>query len=422
MFKRGGSSYEAQGTGITSPYDTPRRGYADGVTQEEINERRRNLYQDPRGDLSYAVQGFSALASPYKKTGDAKTIGEMLYEGAQDVRGSRAEGRGLEQAAELANIQSEEDILRAKEKHIRDLELIDRQGTSTLLKDPSIPRQVEKEQSGIIKGANANPQNPGSEFDLIYSGGIAQGRVTIRNLQTGEEVITAMVIPSEVFKKVEGVWDFDVGKLAAGMVYWDPTRMRWLIVENAQTGNAKEIYFDTYEEARGGLKVKKSIEQEEKSIVSDPNASDTEIKNNEIKMKITTNLQGVELTDAVVYDEAAKAGIKIVENISGSKTFVKNLADNEMLFATFKRILRDKKTADAIAESSKRHTFLGNESTNVIESITEETDVAELAAGGRAGYALGSPEPQGEELDLATDELNELTSWWKSEVNKNVNS
>ena len=26
MFKRGGSSYQSQGTGITSPYDTPRRG------------------------------------------------------------------------------------------------------------------------------------------------------------------------------------------------------------------------------------------------------------------------------------------------------------------------------------------------------------------------------------------------------------
>ena len=159
MFKRGGSSYEAQGTGITSPYDTPRRGYAHGVTQEEINERRANLYQDPRSDWSYAAQGFSALANPYTKKGEAKTIGEMLYEGAHDVRGSKAEGRGLEQAAELANIQSDEDILRAEEKFERDKTIASIQTTNPLLKDPSIPRQVETEQSNIIKIANANPAN-----------------------------------------------------------------------------------------------------------------------------------------------------------------------------------------------------------------------------------------------------------------------
>ena len=81
MFKRGGSSYEAQGTGITSPYDRPRRGYADGITQEEINERRRNLFQ-PRSEMDFAAEGFSALGNPYKASGEAKTIGEMLYEGA----------------------------------------------------------------------------------------------------------------------------------------------------------------------------------------------------------------------------------------------------------------------------------------------------------------------------------------------------
>ena len=32
MFKRGGSSFQAQGTGITSPYDTPRKRYAEGLS------------------------------------------------------------------------------------------------------------------------------------------------------------------------------------------------------------------------------------------------------------------------------------------------------------------------------------------------------------------------------------------------------
>ena len=65
MFKRGGSSFQAQGTGITSPYDRPRKRYADGPTWEEINKRRSGLY-NPRSDLSFAMEGFSALGNPYK--------------------------------------------------------------------------------------------------------------------------------------------------------------------------------------------------------------------------------------------------------------------------------------------------------------------------------------------------------------------
>ena len=44
MFRRGGSSFQAQGTGITSPFDTPRRGlvqypggYAGDDTLEQID-------------------------------------------------------------------------------------------------------------------------------------------------------------------------------------------------------------------------------------------------------------------------------------------------------------------------------------------------------------------------------------------------
>ena len=408
MFKRGGSSYEAQGTGIASPFDTPRRGYADGITQEEINERRRNLYQDQRGDLSYAAQGFSALASPYKKTGEAKTIGEMLYEGAQDVRGSRAEGRGLEQAAELANIQSEEDQLRAEEKFERDKVLATIQTTNPLLKDKSIPRQISEMTENIIKIASANRGNPGSEFELSgFAQGIAQGLVTINNLQGGDEIVTAMVIPSSAFKQVKGTWDFDIAQLAGGMVYWDPMRMKWLVVENAQTAKAQEVYFDTYEAAAGGLKVKKSIEFDAKKTSLDPNASDTEIKNNEIKLKITTNFKDVELTDAVVNDEAAKIGIKIVSKPpDGSTNWKRNLADNEMSLIDFKEILKKKKLSDSYAHLQSGKTMGGN------TLVKEDIQVTEtMARGGRAGYALGSPEFQGEELDPATDDLNELTAW-----------
>ena len=82
------------------------------------------LSQDPRSEMSYAAEGFSALGNPYdQRTGEAKTIGEMLYEGATGVRKSREKGQLLEQAGELENIRADENRLLAEEKHVRDLEL-----------------------------------------------------------------------------------------------------------------------------------------------------------------------------------------------------------------------------------------------------------------------------------------------------------
>ena len=121
MFKRGGSSYEAQGTGITSPYDTPRKRYAEGPTWEEIYEKMRSTTQDPRGDFSYAAQGFSELANPYKESGEAKTIGEMLYAGAHGVRGSRDKATELERTGELAILESQGTRKMQSEQMAQDL-------------------------------------------------------------------------------------------------------------------------------------------------------------------------------------------------------------------------------------------------------------------------------------------------------------
>ena len=284
MFKRGGStSFQAQGTGITSPFDTPRPTYYGGgtigggmiqgnpmgnrtgfqePTWKEINERRSELYADPRSEMSYAAEGFSALASPYKDDGSAKTIGEMLAEGASSVRKSRRADQALTQAAELANIQSDAERLAAKEKFERDKVLAQISTTNPLLKDKSIPRQISELTENIIKIASTNRGNPGSDFELAgYAQGIAQGLVTINNMQGGDEVVTAMVVPSSAFKKQGGKWAFDVAKLAANMVYWDPTSLKWFVVENAQTSTANPIYFDSYEQAKGGLTVKKSEER-----------------------------------------------------------------------------------------------------------------------------------------------------------------
>ena len=405
MFKRGGSSYQSQGTGITSPYDTPRKRYAEGPTWEEINERRSNIFQ-PRSEMSFAAEGFGHLGAPYKKSGDAKMISEMLHEGATSVRASRAQDKALGQSVDLANIESDADRLALEEKHARDLELVAANAKSQLNKDFSIERQIMDLTTKLISEAGDNLAMPGADF--ILDGGaqsIANGTIQIN--QNGYE---AMVIPMSAIKKVAGVWDFDVGVLAKGMVYWNPINQKWLIVDNARTALAEPVYFDTYGEAKGGLKVEKSIKKEEKLISDNPDASDTEIKNNEIKMKITSNLKDVDITDkSVIYDEAAKIGIKIVENPGGSKTWLKDLADNEMSIFAFTEILKKKKMSDTYGHVSSSKAKRGD----VFDQVTEEIKLTEkMAGGGRAGYASGT-EP---------DDLSELTSWWKSEVDNSFNS
>ena len=219
-----------------------------------------------------------------------------------------------------------------------------------------------------------------------------------------------MVIPSSAFKKKEGKWDFDLAQLAGGMVYWNPINQKWLVVENAQTADAKEIYFDTYEQAKGGMAVKMS--DETKLDPDEPDEPDN--KEEKIKLTIKTNLKDVDINDkSIIYDEAQKIGIKIVENPGGSKVWLQNLAENEMSLPAFKKLLSQKKMADTYAHikqnpSSKRNFFRETENIQVTEK---------MATGGRAGYAAGSIEP-----DPDADEMNELTAWWMSEVNNSFDS
>jgi len=409
MFKRGGSSYEAQGTGITSPYDRPRKRYAEGPTWEEINQRRAGLYQ-PRSDLSFAMEGFSALGNPYKESGDAKTIGEMLYEGAQGVRKSRQVDDAMGQSVELANIESDAARLISEEKRAHDIKMA-KLNQNLLNKDYSIKRQVLDLTKQLNKQAE-NQAFDGAEFiNDGFGQSVAQGTVEIN-----EGGFHAMVVPFSAIKKVDGVWDIDLATLAPGMVYWNPVNQSWLIVDKARTKDAKEIYYGSYQEAKAGINALQGNQEEEEEIPDD--SSGNEIKTNEIKTKILTNLKGTELTDVVVNEEAVKVGIKIVDKPQGAGPNWKvNLADNEMSFVDFKEILKRKKFSD-----ETKHLRTNKKRRNVLEEVTQ-TEVAEnMASGGRAGYALGNVINQGEELDTDADELNELASWWKSEVNKSFNS
>jgi len=224
-----------------------------------------------------------------------------------------------------------------------------------------------------------------------------------------------MVVPFSAMKKIDGIWKVDKTVLAANMVYWNPINQQWLIVKNARNKDSKKIipiHYSSYQEANAGLKAT-DTKEEKKSTSSDSDSSDTAIKT-----KILTNLKDVDLTDVVVNEEAIKVGIKIVEKPEGSgPNWKMALADNEMSLIDFKEILKRKKFSD-----THEHLQSKKKRGDVFEEI-ETTDVAEnLAGGGRAGYALGNVVNQGEELDVDTTELNELASWWKSEVNKSFNS
>jgi len=79
MFKLGGDTVDAQGTGITSGLDTPRQGYNSGTSLEDIDIRTNieesKLKVTPE---QYRSNAMDAIASGFLNP-DARTMGEALY-------------------------------------------------------------------------------------------------------------------------------------------------------------------------------------------------------------------------------------------------------------------------------------------------------------------------------------------------------
>jgi hypothetical protein len=132
MFRRGGPSFQAQGTGITSPYDTPRTigggvirgnpmgnrtGFQDPDTIEQINIEREKIFETPKGQwLSDVIGSFGAYGAPYKESGEAKTIGEMGYEQAQGIKEIRDARKEKQDLATLSGLESREaKLIRGEE-------------------------------------------------------------------------------------------------------------------------------------------------------------------------------------------------------------------------------------------------------------------------------------------------------------------
>ncbi len=135
MFNMGGRTYQAQGTGITSGLDTPKRGLVDGPggyagdeeRLEEIKTERINVVEPRVSDAGKIFRSFGEYANPYNEDGDALTIGQVGKKQVDRITAERDEQYALEQAAKMENLTIEEQRLiekiKAEQKLKGDLEI-----------------------------------------------------------------------------------------------------------------------------------------------------------------------------------------------------------------------------------------------------------------------------------------------------------
>ena len=289
MFKRGGSSYQSQGTGITSPYDTPRRGlvqqpggYAGTLpTWADWEAKTRETTKDPRGDFSYAAQGFSSLGNPYKESGEAKTIGEMLWEGAQNVRGSKDKAQELERKGELAILESqggrmlsEEERAWKEEQAILDRELklqvAKEKGTYPDMHPGKLyDTYLNKWKTDLGK----NTQGPGvythpgwevveKNIESFVDADIVIRSEKVKSYTSGQKSL-AQSVPPVAFKEDGTV---DITLLSGGVVYYNPISKEWFTVSNAGTESAEPIVVESYIDGWNNIDPSTSSDSSQKTV------------------------------------------------------------------------------------------------------------------------------------------------------------
>ena len=274
MFKRGGSSFQSQGTGITSPYDTPRKNYKIG-SWGEWEDATRKATKDPRGDWSYAAQGFSELGNPYKESGEAKTIGEMLYAGAAGVRGSREKASELEKKGELAIIESQGGRMLTEEERAwkEEQAILDRASKEKIAADKSTYPDMHpgKLYDNKIKGwkvwvkNNEGRAGHGVVRDNVES--FADADMVIRDEKikayTAGKKSFAQSVPPSAFKDDGPV---DVSILIGGVVYYDPMSKGWFTISNPGTESAEVIEAESYIDGWNNIDPSTSPDSSQKTV------------------------------------------------------------------------------------------------------------------------------------------------------------
>ena len=358
MFKRGGSSFQAQGTGITSPYDTPRKRYATGPTYEDIYSGIRETTKDPRGDFSYAAQGFGHLGSPYKESGEAKMISEMLAEGAGAVRTSKEKASELERTGELAILESQGGRLAAEEAHKRKLEEIAETGKwkEQELKRIPLARLITDIEQAILKNAV-----PGS-FQHTYSPGLATGRAIKR--RKSADGIAVGVIEVDRWKKDKGKWDYIADNMSSTIPWFDPVNHQWHVFNDDGSGMA------TGDPVKSFLTVDEAI-----AYIKGGNQD------------IIKESQTLDENNA----EGAASGDK--KQVKRGKTY-EEMQEDVVQVSDIVDKVTDPKTWEGTVGGDPRGFGRGAET------------YAQKADGGRIGYREGTDDPA-TELDL-------LNNWWRN--------
>ena len=360
MFKRGGSSFQAQGTGITSPFDTPRKKY-DAGAWGEWEEKVREQTTDPRGDWSYAAQGFSELGNPYKESGEAKTIGEMLYAGAAGVRGSREKARELEQKGEMAILESQAAQMNAAQAHKYKLAELKIKATQEELKRIPLPRLITTIEQNILKNAT-----PGS-FEYQFSPGLATGRAHQR--KKGADEIAVGVLETNRWQNIgttqDPVWDYNADKLDASIPWYNPVEQRWHVFNGDEKGMA------TGDPVKSFLTVDEAI-----AYIKGGN------------QEIIEESQTLEENNAQTSESGAKKHVK------RGKTYEEMQED----------VIQVSDIVDKVTDPKTWEGTVGGD-TRGWASNRGATTYVKKADGGRIGYAEG---------DVAATELDMLNNWWKN--------
>ena len=421
MFKRGGPSYQAQGTGITSPFDTPRRQYNTGTSWEEIQENIRKSTADNTTTMQDVAQGFSHLANPYKEDGSAKTVAEMIFEGSNAVSASRGERKKTAQAGELAaqevgveKLKSDLAIEEAQKE--RDLKIkIAAMKSDEYLQNLPRDRQIENMEK--IWTDDKNNQAGGmTEFESAFSTRIPTALVDARmhnsKTRNDPDFVQAEVAPESAYTLTDAGWALDTSKLSNDRVWFDVTTGTWFFIDDA--GNRIADYSisavtNKFKANKKGMPVSSEGESvgDNAGTIKETEKGDVDSKGNliknkeEIKLKITTNLKDVDINDReFIFSEAEKVGITLVEP-DGTKTWSMNLAENEMTLPAFKKLLQEKKMSDTYARlGKKKNNFEVKENIQVTEK---------MATGGVAGE------------DASISELDELNNWWRNQLATNWN-
>ena len=348
---------------LTTPQE---KRYALG-SWEDWETKTRETTKDPRGDLSYAVEGFSALASPYKETGEAKTIGEMLYEGAQGVRGSRAKGQELERKGELAILESQGGRMLSDEERAFKAEqaALERASKEKIAKEKVTEQELKRIPLARliteIEKSSPDLKNavPGS-FQHTYSPGIATGRA-IKRRRAADGIAVGVI---EAHRWVEDPtktsgWDYKADNMSSTIPWFDPVQHRWHVFNDDGNGMATGDpvkSFLTVDEAIAYIKGGHQEIIEERETLEENNAKE---ENKKQTKKPYTQKD---------YDESIVSGQDVIDVVTNPKTWEGTVAGNTRGYGV-------------------------------------NQNIAQKATGGRVNYAEGSVDP-----------LDDLKAWWKEQA------